>query len=128
MSLEVDKIFLRGLGGHAQIGPPGGVALQFLEVDLEMSIDLASAASSDNLSDTANYAELAREISDVLVNSRHSNLPEAAAAVALAILVFEPRAREVSLTVRNASVALADAIQKIGVSVARRQGPDSLRK
>ncbi|MCS3765843.1 FolB domain-containing protein [Bradyrhizobium centrosematis] len=102
--------------------------MQFLEVDLEMSIDLASAASSDNLSDTANYAELAREISDVLVNSRHSNLPEAAAAVALAILVFEPRAREVSLTVRNASVALADAIQKIGVSVARRQGPDSLRK
>jgi dihydroneopterin aldolase len=114
---HLDKIFLRGLVVHTRIGPCGKAALTSLEADLEVAIDLSFAVSSDKLSDTANYSDLARAISDVLMSSRYSSLGEAASAAAEAVLSTEQKVCEVLLTLRNSRVVLKGPVDQIGVSV-----------
>jgi dihydroneopterin aldolase len=115
--LHAHKIFLHGLVVHARIGPCDQTALATLEVDLEVAIDLSFAAYSDKLSDTANYSDLARAISDALTSSRHPSLGEAACAAAKAVLSTEQKVFEVSLTLRNPRVVLKELVDQIGVSV-----------
>ena len=117
--LHADKIFLRGLVVHTRIGPYAETALISLEVDLEVKIDLSVAVSSDKLSDTANYSDLARAITDVLMSSCHSSLGEAASAAAEAVLSTEQKVREVLLTLRNSRVVLKEPVDQIGVSVTK---------
>ena len=67
-----DKIFLHRLVVPARIGcrePRHCV----LEVDMEASIDLGPASSSDNLSDTTDYASFAREVSVALEVARYAD-------------------------------------------------------
>jgi dihydroneopterin aldolase len=115
--LDADKIFLRGLAVHARIGPRDQTAPISLKVDLEVAIDLSFAASSDRLTDTANYSDLAHAISDALTSSHHSSLGEAAAAAAHAVLSTEQKVHEVLLTLRNPRVVLKGPVDQIGVSV-----------
>ncbi len=119
--LHADKIFLRGLVVHTRIGPCDQKALASLEVDLEAAIDLSIAASSDKLSDTANYSDLVRAISDVLMSSRHPSLGDAASAAAEAVLSAEQKVREVLLTLRSSRVVLRGPADQIGVSVRKRR-------
>lgn len=93
--------------------------MRSLEVDLEASIDLAKAAASDSLSDTANYAELARVNLEILVKSAYASLGEAASSAAEAILLTERKISEVRLTLRNPRIVLDQPIDQIAVSVVR---------
>jgi len=117
LDLHADKIFLRGLVVHARIGPCDQTAPTPLEVDLEVAIDLSLAASSDKLTDTANYSDLAFAISGALTSSRHSSLGEAASVAAQAVLSTEGKVCEVLLTLRNPRVVLKGPVDQIGVSV-----------
>jgi dihydroneopterin aldolase len=115
--LHADKIFLHGLVVQARIGPCDDTARVTLEIDLEVTIDLSVAASSDRLSDTANYADLAHAVSDALTASGHPSLGEAASAAARAVLSAEQKIYEVSLTLRNPRVVLGGPVDQVGVSV-----------
>lgn len=119
-SLPSDKIFLHRLAVLARVGCRGP-DLRALEVDLEASIDLGMASSSDNLSDTANYANLARDISDALEGSLHSDFAEAADAAAAFLLLREPRITEVFLTLREPRAIVDGAVGEVGVSVTRKR-------
>ena len=116
-SSPCDKIFLHGLVVYARIGPCDHTAPVTLEIDLEVAIDLSFAASRDKLSDTANYSDLARVVSDVLTASRHPSLGEAASTAAKAVLTAEQKVCEVSLTLRNPRVVIKGPVDQIGVSV-----------
>ncbi|WP_130580094.1 dihydroneopterin aldolase [Bradyrhizobium sp. Leo170] len=93
--------------------------MRSLEVDLDLSIDLSRAASSDNLADTANYSDLVREISRAFASSDHASLAEAAASAAEAVLAAAANADGVKLTVRDPRVTFGTAVGRIGVSVER---------
>lgn len=113
-------IFLHRLAVLARIGCRGR-DLRALEVDLEASIDLGLASSSDNLFDTADYASLARDISAALEVSPHSDLIEAADAAAVFLLLREHRITEVFLTLREPRAVLSDVVGEVGVSVTRKR-------
>ena len=115
--LHADMIFLHGLVVHARIGPCDDAARVTLEIDLDVTIDLSVAASSDKLSDTANYSDLAHAVSDALTTSGHPSLGEAASAAARAVLSAEQKVCEVSLTLRNPRVVLTGPVDQVGVSV-----------
>jgi 7,8-dihydroneopterin aldolase/epimerase/oxygenase len=118
-SSPADKIFLRGLVVHARIGEFGRADVQSLQVELEAGVDLARAAASDDLSETVNYAELARLIAETLAKSAHASLGGAASFVAEAILLSEHRIREVQLTLHNSRIVLARPVDQIAVTVVR---------
>ena len=120
-----DRISLRGmrfLGRH-------GVELeerlepQPIEVDVELEMDLARPAESDELGDTIDYAavfELAREI----VEERSFRLLEALAgevahAVVAAHGTDEPRLASVEVRVRKPQAPLPGDFEAVEVSVRR---------
>lgn len=90
------KIFLRGLRVHAWIGSCHATELQSLEVDIEVLIDLERVAASDCLTDTIDYAELARVIVKSLCGSRHPSLRGASWFVAGAVLAVDKRSGSLS--------------------------------
>ncbi|MBN8991308.1 MAG: dihydroneopterin aldolase [Rhizobiales bacterium] len=116
-----DRIFLRGLAVRAHVGPERGSTA--LEVDLELFIDLRRAASTDCLSDTVNYADIAGKILSALEAPRFDNLAAVATAAADAVLSVEATIRELSLTIRNLRPAIDGSIGELGISVTRKQRP-----
>lgn len=114
------KIFLHRLAVLAHVGCRGR-GLRALEVDLEATIDLGLASSSDNLFDTADYASLARDISAALEVSPHSDLIEAADAAAVFLLLREQKITEVFLTLREPRAVLSGVVGEVGVSVTRKR-------
>jgi dihydroneopterin aldolase len=113
-----DWIFLRGLAASARIGGVDGVPWP-LEVDVDASIDLAPAAGSDCLSDTVNYAELAREVMRTLGRSCYDSLADAADAVAASVMMTDRKIGQVHLTLRAPRVVLHGAVVDLHVSVTR---------
>lgn len=67
----MDKIFIEGLEVFSLIGVYDWerVATQRLLVDVTLYTDLSSAAASDNVNDTLNYADVANCIDVVAKNS-----------------------------------------------------------
>lgn len=115
-----DRMFLRGLAVRAHVGPDRFSSS--LEVDLEVFIDLRRAASTDCLSDTVNYADIASRILSTLETPRFDNLAEAAIAAANAVLAVGANIREASLTIRNSRTAIGGSIGALGISVTRKRG------
>ncbi|MFT4116833.1 MAG: dihydroneopterin aldolase [Bradyrhizobium sp.] len=109
---------MRGLAVLARIGAAGPGPSAF-EIDLDAFIDLGAAAMSDSLADTANYADLAREISGALERVRYDDLAEAADAVAGALLAAEHRIEGITLTLRDPRTVPDSATGRIGVSISR---------
>lgn len=112
------KIFLHRLAVLARIGCYES-DLRALEVDVEVSIDLGVASSSDNLFDTTDYASLAHDISVALETPPPSSLIEAADATAVFLLSREQRITEVFLTLREPRAVLGGAVCELGASVTR---------
>lgn len=68
----MDKIFLTALSAEAVIGifDWERKVRQRIEIDLEMSIDLAAAARSDSIDDTLNYKSVAKRVHAFVEESR----------------------------------------------------------
>ena len=88
---------------------------------MEASIDLGPASSSDNLSDTTDYASFAREVSVALEVARYADLTDAANATAEALLMRESKMHAVLLTLHDPRAVLGDALGDVSVSVMRKQ-------
>jgi dihydroneopterin aldolase/2-amino-4-hydroxy-6-hydroxymethyldihydropteridine diphosphokinase len=64
-------------------------ALQPVQVDVDLEVDLSEAVITDNLDDTANYGAIAQAIADVVKNSSDVLLERLAARIADRVLHFD---------------------------------------
>jgi dihydroneopterin aldolase len=122
-----DRITLRGmrfLGRH-------GVTLeermepQPIEVDVEMALDLARSARSDELADTVDYAAVFADVAAVVERQSFRLLEALAAAISEAVLA-QPHVASVEVRVRKPKAPLPGAFETVEVAIRRsRAAPDA---
>jgi dihydroneopterin aldolase len=87
-------------------------------VDLAVWADLASAARSDDVADTLDYAELAGTAARA-VGGPARNLIETVAADIAERVLGDPRAEQVEVTVHKPAAPIAAAFDDVAVTVRR---------
>jgi dihydroneopterin aldolase len=95
-----DRIRLSGLRVFAHHGalPHERELGQLFVVDVDLGMDLAPAATSDDLADTVDYGQLAATIA-AMVSARSRNLIEAVADDVAGLVLRDERVRDVRVTV-----------------------------
>jgi dihydroneopterin aldolase len=124
VTATADRIELRGLRLRGRVGVLDLERAQDqpLEVDLDLSVDLAAAAASDDLADTVDYAAVCDRVA-ATVAERHVNLLEhLGARVADAVLDLDGRIREVAVTVRKLRPPVPHDLATSGVRLVRARG------
>lgn len=118
-----DTIFVTGLLVHAHHGVmehEEKVGQRFV-IDLELELDLVTAAASDRLADTVSYSSVV-EVATHAFTGKNFRLVEAAAgSVADALLSAFPRAAAVKVTVHKPHAPVAAIFTDVGVSILRRR-------
>ena len=110
---------LRVVGTHGVL-PEEKRRAQPFEVDLDLSVDLAPAATSDHLADTVDYAAVAEQAAAIITGPPSYDLLEALAhAVAAATLASDPRVAAVTVRLRKLQPPLAVDIATVGVTITR---------
>lgn len=118
-----DAIFVTGLLLHAHHGVmehEEKVGQRFV-VDLELDIDLATAAASDRLADTVSYASIVETATQAFTAKNFRLVEAAAGAVAEAVLSAFPRVTAVKVTVHKPHAPIAAMFTDVGVTVLRRR-------
>ncbi|MFP3900901.1 MAG: dihydroneopterin aldolase [Acidimicrobiia bacterium] len=116
-----DRLELRGLRVLARCGvPPDERArAQPLELDLDLTVDLAAAGRSDDLADTVDYGAVC-DVAVAAAESGPSALLEAVAeAVASAVLAHDRRIGAVEVAVRKLRPPVPHQLATSGVRVHR---------
>lgn len=91
---------------------------QLFLVDVELSMDLASAGASDSLADTVDYGLLAQRIHDVVASERWDLIERVASRVAETVL-GETRVGAVVATVHKPAAPIAVGFSDVSVTVRR---------
>jgi len=104
---------LRELGVHGVL-PEEQTRAQPFEVDVELEVDLASAAASDDLTDTVDYGAVADAIRDV-VRSEHYSLLERLAGRIAEVCRADDRVSGVTVTVRKLRPPVAAMVDHVAV-------------
>ena len=115
-----DRIELRGLrvlGTHGVLAEEQQRPQPF-ELDLDVVVDTAAAAVSDDLADAVDYAALAAAAVDVVAGRPHRLLESLAAAVADAVLA-RPGVRQVTVAVRKLRPPVPFDLDHAGVRLTR---------
>ncbi|MFD1815800.1 dihydroneopterin aldolase [Rhodococcus gannanensis] len=102
-----DRIELRGLrvrGHHGVFDHEKRDGQDFL-IDVTVWLDLAAAASSDDLADTLDYGALAQTAADIVAGPPRDLIETVAAEIADAVLA-DVRVREVEVTVHKPSAPI----------------------
>jgi dihydroneopterin aldolase len=116
-----DRIFVTGLVIHAHHGVmehESKVGQRFV-LDLELAIDLESAARSDKLVDTVSYAAIVETASHAFTAQSYRLVETAAGAVADALLAGFGRVNAVQVTVRKPHAPIAAIFADVGVTLVR---------
>jgi dihydroneopterin aldolase len=117
-----DRIQLRGLrasGVHGVL-PEERTRAQPFELDLDLAVDLAPAASSDRLADTVDYGAIAHAAARVVTESAPRDLIESlAGTVADEVLAADPRIEAVTVTLKKLRPPLAVDVSTVGVTITR---------
>jgi dihydroneopterin aldolase len=98
----MDKIFLTALSTEAVIGIFDWERdiKQRIEIDLELSLDLAAAAKSDSIADTLNYKSVAKRVL-AFVEESHFQLVETLAERIAGLVLAEFPVLQVRVTVHK---------------------------
>ncbi|MBB3037785.1 dihydroneopterin aldolase [Hoyosella altamirensis] len=117
-----DRIELRGLTvrGHHGVFEHEKRDGQDFVVDIVVHLDLAAAAASDDLGDTLDYGELARQAAAVITGEPYNLIESVAARIADGV-VEDPRVEAVEVTVHKPSAPIPLAFSDVAV-VVRRDG------
>jgi dihydroneopterin aldolase len=118
-----DQVFVSGLLIHAHHGVmehESKVGQRFV-LDLELAIDLESAARSDKLVDTVSYAAIVETASSAFTAQSYRLVETAAGAVADALLTGFARVTAVRVTVRKPHAPIAAIFADVGVTLVRRR-------
>ncbi len=115
-----DAIELRGirlLGRHG-VGDAERQSAQPFELDLDVTVDMSGAASSDDVRDTVDYQRLVELASDVVTGASFRLLETLATAIADALLSVG-RVEQVTVSVRKLRPPVAFDIRSAGVCITR---------
>ena len=118
-----DTIFVTGLLIHAHHGVmehEGKVGQRFV-IDLEMTVDLASASRSDKLADTVSYSAIVDTATEVFTKRNYRLIEAAGGDVADALLEKFPKVETVRITVRKPHAPIAAIFGDAGVTITRRR-------
>jgi 7,8-dihydroneopterin aldolase/epimerase/oxygenase len=118
-----DTIFVTGVLIHAHHGVmehEGKVGQRFV-IDLELTVDLASAVRSDKLADTVSYSAIVDTATEVFTKRNYRLIEAAGGAVADAILEKFPKVETVRITVRKPHAPIAAIFGDAGVTITRRR-------
>ena len=115
-----DRIELRGLVAAGICGalPEEKERAQPLEVDLDLVADLADAGASDDLEDTLDYGAVAAAVERVITTERFTLLERLAQRLADVVLA-DPRARSVTVSVRKLRPPVPQVLATSGVRITR---------
>jgi dihydroneopterin aldolase len=116
-----DQIELRALRVTGICGalPEEQERAQPLEVDLEITADLAAAGTSDSLEDTVDYGELCRLVDEVISGGRFRLLERLATRLTEVVLDHDRRIESVTVAVRKLRPPVPQQLATSGVRIAR---------
>lgn len=116
-----DQIELRALRSTGICGalPEEQERAQPLEVDLDVTADLAAAGASDALSDTVDYGVLCRVVDEVITGERFTLLERLATRLAEAVLAQDRRIVSVTVAVRKLRPPVPQQLSTSGVRIIR---------
>ena len=120
--IEIRK--LRVLGTHGVL-PEEQARSQPFEIDIDVWLDLGTAAGSDRLADTVDYGALIERARDLVATGSFRLLEALAGAVAEALLAADVRTEAVEVTVRKLRPPVPSDVSTVGVHVVRRRDPAS---
>jgi dihydroneopterin aldolase len=117
---QVDVIELRGLRAVGYCGalPEEQERAQPFEVDLDVEADLSEPGHSDRLEDTLDYGAIASAVEDVIRTERFVLLERLSARIAEVVLE-DPRASAVTVTVRKLRPPVPQHLETSGVRIRR---------
>ena len=115
-----DRIELRGLRAAGICGalPEEQERAQPFEVDLDVEADLGPAGRSDDLADTLDYGAIAAAVERVITTERFTLLERLAARLA-EVVMSDPRATAVTVTVRKLRPPVPQLLDTSGVRIRR---------
>jgi len=119
-----DRIEIRGLrvlGVHGVL-PEERSRPQPFSVDLDLWLDAAPPAATDDLADTVDYSLVAGRAAEVVTGRSFALLEALAGALATEVLAADGRVRAVGVAVRKLRPPLALDVESVGVRTFRRRG------
>jgi dihydroneopterin aldolase len=118
-----DHIFVTGLLVHAHHGvmPLEEEVGQRFVIDLELTIDLSRAGTSDKLADTVSYSSIVDTATRAFTGKSFRLVETAAAITAEALLAGFPKVSAVRVTVHKPHAPIAAIFNDVGVSILRQR-------
>ncbi|MDP9240408.1 MAG: dihydroneopterin aldolase [Actinomycetota bacterium] len=115
-----DRISLRGLTVHGRHGVYDSERErgQDFVIDVDLSIDLAPAALSDEVTDTVHYGELAQSLAEV-VSGEPVALIETLAERLAEVCLADPRVHTAAVTVHKPHAPIPLTFADVSVTVVR---------
>ena len=105
-------------GWHAHEGEFG----QSFIVDIELDVNIARAAATDDLQHAVDYGKVVAETRKLFVERRYKLVEAAAAALADDLLRFFPAAQAVFVRVRKAKPPIPERLTAVGVELRIERG------
>ena len=118
-----DRIYLHGMvfEGRHGVTDEERETPQSIEVDLDVELDLRPAGTSDDLSQSVDYAEIFEACRTVVERESYLLLEAIAEALASRVLDGFPAVRGVTADVKKPGVPLDGVIEHAGVCIVRRR-------
>jgi len=119
----VDKICFQGMtfyGYHGVFAAEAELGQRFI-VDLELSMDLSAAGSSDDLRDTVNYADVYALVEQMVTNERFNLVEALTSRIAERLLASFPFA-EVKVKVTKPNPPIRGHYDAVAIEMVRRRG------
>jgi 7,8-dihydroneopterin aldolase/epimerase/oxygenase len=118
-----DHIFVTGLLVHAHHGvmPHEEEVGQRFVIDLELTVDLSRAGTSDKLADTLSYSSIVDTATRAFTGKSFRLVETAAAITAEALLAGFPKVSAVRVTVHKPHAPIAAIFNDVGVSILRQR-------
>ena len=118
----MDKIYIDGLEifAHHGVLESEKIAGQTFLVSAVLYLDLRPAGTTDDLTQTVNYAEVCAAVEQVMTEETHDLIETCAERIAAYILHTYCSVRRVSVTVEKPSAPVAQTVRNIEVQIERK--------
>lgn len=109
---------IKAFGYHGVLKSENTTGQNFL-IDIELYLDLSTAAKSDQVSDTVNYAEVTALVIAEIVGKPVALIEKLAANIADQIKIKFPKVSSVSVTVHKPEAPVGATVSDISVTITR---------
>lgn len=115
-----DRIDLKGIEVYAKHGVLDfeQEKAQMFRVDITVFLDLSGPGTSDDLTDTVDYGELANEVREVVGGESHKLIERVATRVAETILAH-PDVMRTQITIHKPEAPIEAAVDDVSVTIDR---------